>query len=816
MWKRISIFIIKYRLPLLVVIGIITAFMGYHTSQVKLYYGYVHTVPESDPGKVFYENFKETFGEDGNVLAIGVGDTGIYELDNFRRFQYLCNALKNLNGINTVVALPVMRRLERINEAKKFELNPLFEPFPESQDSLNSLLAKARNVKFYERQLINPENGATIILMFLENDVVNAEYRQTLINDIKDTGEAFANQTGINLHYTGLPFVRSVMNDKIKSELWMFSVASFLVTALILLLLFRSWDTVIFPMIVIAVIIIWSLGTISLLGYQMTILTGLIPPIIVIIGIPNSVYLLNKYHQEYSTHRNKILAITNIIQKIGIITLITNLTTSIGFAVLVFTNIDLLIEFGIVAGVNIIATFIVSLVIIPTVFSYLPPPSDRQLRHLKFRPLDYVLNLLDLIVHKYRPQVFIISAVVLVVSVIGLFQIKAITFLVDDIPNDSEIKQDLKFFEENFTGIMPLEILVNTQKKRGALQLRTLQRVATLQDSLAKNPNISYPLSVVNFVRASRQAFYNHAPAFYELPNQRDQAFLLRYMRNSGFKMSPDKGEDPANPRFDLLQSMVDTSGQKLRVSLKIGDIGSNEIKDLVYNDIQPLASEVFEGSDITFDVTGASLLFVRGNQYLINNLMFSMFLAFCIIAVIMGFLFRNFRMILVSLIPNLIPLLMTAGIMGIVGIPLKPSTAIIFSIAFGISVDDSIHFLAKYRQELSSTRYFVPQAVSRSLRETGASMIYTSLILFFGFIIFVGSSFGGTVWLGLLTSITLLIAMFTNLTLLPALLLSFDKRSREINAKVKKIEFQENGHSNGTGSSGNDVEQASYNEDNK
>ncbi|MEM6526254.1 MAG: MMPL family transporter, partial [Bacteroidota bacterium] len=550
------------------------------------------------------------------------------------------------------------------------------------------------------------------------------------------------------------------------------------VTGLILFVFFRTWDAVVFPMTIIAVVVVWVLGSLTLFGYQITLLTGLIPPVIVVIGIPNSVYLLNKYHQEYETHGNKMMAISRVVRKIGLVTLITNFTTAIGFVVLATTDIVILKEFGIVAGLNIMATFIVSIILIPAVFSWLPSPNVKQLKHLKFKPLDFVLTKMDLLVHRHRIFIYSVTAALVGISIYGMYKIETVSYMVDDIPADSDIKKDLSFFEKHFSGIMPLEIVVDTDKRRGAIDVRNLRKLDQLEKFLAEQRDISEPLSLVSFVKAARQAYYGNNPTRYSIPNRRESNFIIRYMRNQ----SDSSG---------LFNSFVDSTLQKMRVSMQVADVGSYKMDSLVNEVIQPKIDTLFAESDLKLNITGTTPLFIKGNKFLIENLRFSLLLAFLIIAVIMAILFANVRMIIISLVPNIIPLLITAGIMGFTGIPLKPSTALIFSIVFGISVDDSIHFLAKYRQELFANRFFVPLAVSKSLRETGASMMYTSIILFAGFVIFAGSSFGGTVALGILTSITLLIAMVTNLILLPSLLLTFDdgKRRRDMHPLIEQYD---------------------------
>ena len=779
MWYKLANFILKYRLILIIGVAIMTGFMGYHAQFTQMSYEMISIVPDDDPDAVYFQQFKEQFGQDGNIMAIGFKDSAIYEVDNFRRLGYMIEELEQLHGVIDVLGLPNMKTLVKNTAQRRFDFEAVFPEEISSQAQLDSLLKVASSLKFYSGQLLNPENGATLIVVSLDKEIINKEDRNVLIYDVERTGLEFEASTGIDVHIAGLPYVRTTNMTRIKGELNQFLILSVIITALILYFFFRSVKAVVIPLIIIGAVILWVIGSIHLFGYNITALTGLIPSIIVVIGIPNSVYLLNKYHHEFAKHGDHHKALRQIIRKIGIITLITNFTTAIGFLVLISTQIPILMEFGIIAGLNIIATFIVSIILLPGIFSYVKPPSQRHLKHMQFPLLNRVLTGLIRITRTSRPAIFITTFIIVLISAFGLTRIKAISYLVDDLPDTSQVLQDLRFFEDNFNGIMPLELVVDTGTKNGVKNLRFLSKIGELEVFLDSMEHISQPISVVSFIKAAKQAYYNNVPGFYDLPTNRERGLLLRYLEGN-------------EEQEELSRSFVDSTGQIIRVSLKVVDVGSNKMDSLVNDIIRPKISELFEGSKLTADITGTTFLFIKGNRFLIENLITSMIIAFFIIALIMAVLFRKGKMIVISLIPNIIPLLMTGAIMGYFGIPLKPSTALVFSIAFGISVDDSIHFLAKYRQEMAINGNHVIKAVETSIRETGASMIYTSIILFFGFVIFSFSQFGGTIALGKLTSITLLIAMLTNVIVLPALLLHFDKGSES--KEAESIPFSENG----------------------
>ena len=778
MWSKIVDGIIRLRTYLMVAIGLITVVMGYYATKVEMSYDLSRSVPPGDPEMVFFTNFKKQFGEDGNVMAVGVMDSALYQLKNFQRFTQLSNEIKTIPGINDVLSLPALRIILKDTVNTKFQLAPLFPEKVTSQPELDSLLTIARGQHFYMGQLVNVDNGATLILAPMNKEYVNSAKRMEVTRQLIDYGASFTKDTGIELHYAGLPFVRSVMASQVKKELIFFTYMSAIVTGLIMLIFFRSFRAVAFSLMMIGIMVVWVMGTISLFHFKISLLSGMIPPVIITIGITNAIYLLNKYHLEFVKKRNKEEAIRAVVMKMGLATFLTNLTVAIGFLTLLYTDITILREFGIVAGINIIALFVLSLVMIPSILAWMPDPKPKHLKHLDFKLLGAFVKFIDLIVHRYRPAIYISTGVITAIAVWGMSMLYSVSYIVDDIPEESQLKKDLKFVEANFTGIMPLEmeIDIQTKRKRPLLDVKNIEIIDRFESAMDSITLTSRPISIISFVKASKQAFYNNNPDRYQLPSKQEAGFILRYMKGQ----SDNSG---------LFKAFVDSSFHKMRISMQMADIGSKRMDSLVHGVIEPktklLAKELQDNlksdkDSVTVTITGSSKIFIKGNNFLIENLTESLVLACILITLSMALLFANARMILISLIPNLIALMITAGLMGFFNIPLKASTALIFSITFGISVDNSIRFLAKYRQELLATGFFVPKAISESILETGKSIIYTSIVLFAGFIIFVFSDFGGTVALGLLTSTTLIISMFTNLILLPTLIMTFDKPKKK------------------------------------
>jgi uncharacterized protein len=785
MWLKISHAILQYRLLILLTLVGLTAYFAYLGRYAELSYDYTSAVPADDPELVYFNQFKKLFGDDGTVMAIGLKDKRAFELANFQKLKQLSQKIAQLKGITQVLSLPQMQYLVKDTSQKRFVAQALFPPSLREQKQLDTLLQKAYQQKFYENLLFNPQNGATLILATIDKRILDSPARSQLLKDILALGANFKTQTNIELYYGGLPHIRTVVAGYVQFELRQLLMLSGLATALILFFFFRSLVGVLVPLLVIATVVIWSLGMTVLLNFKLTLLTGLLPPILVVIGIPNCVYLLTKYHQEYQRTRVKRVALAHIIQKIGLVTFMTNLTTAIGFGVFVFTDNTIIQQFGVISFLSVLATFLVSLLLFPILYSYLPAPSARHLRHLDRKPLQKMLAFLETTVFNYRSIIYGVVIALAVVSLLGVWQIKAVSYMLDNVPNGSKPKSDLQFFEQNFSGLMPLEILVDTKKKKGVMALQNLRKIDELEQKLAKVNLIGRPLSIVNLTKGATQAYYNNNPAFYDLPSNRDRVFILNYLQG---------GQDTIGNR--LLRTMVDSTGQKMRISLKVADVGSTRLDSLINQVIKPIIQETFKGSKTEATITGTTLIFIKGNVYLIRSLESSLILAVVLIGLIMATLFGSFRMILISVMTNLLPLVITAGMMGYFNIPLKPSTALIFSIAFGIAVDDSIHYLARYRQELKLNNYHVPTAVRIALHETGTGMFYTSIVLFCGFIVFVNSDFEGTLVLGSLTATTLLVAMVGNLILLPALLLTFDdgryaKKSQWIDYYDENFHFE-------------------------
>jgi len=759
MWLTIARVILRFRAVFIWLIIVSTYFMVQKSSDVSLSYSMARLLPKNSDAQLDYNLFVEKFGIKDNVMIIGVNSENFFNIDNFQHWQSFADNIKSIPGVEDVYSITDAVGLKKSKQEKMLIVESLFDNV-NTQKSLDKVVNELRQLPFYDDRLIN--DSAVLMLVSLSNDYVTSGKRVKMINGITDFGDIFTNVSQKEVKYSGLPYIRTVHSELIRKEVGLFIFLALLVTAIILFFFFRSAKVMMISMVVVGIGVFWSFGTLGILGYEITILTALIPPLLIVIGVPNCIFLINKYHNEFREHGNKSRSLVQMIRRVGNITILTNTTTALGFATFILTSSKDLRQFGLVASINIFAVFILSLLLIPIVFSYLDPPKKRHVSHLDRKWLNNLIQKITFFVTEKRTVVYAATITIISIALFGLLQMRIAGNITDDMPKESALYKDIKFFEKHYKSVMPFEIVIDTHRKNGITKLSTLKRINKLTDTLMTYDEFSRPLSIIDPIKYSKQAIYNGEKRFYTLPNSQEKRWLLDYTLNS---------ESPS----EWMDALVDENQQTGRVSLYVTDIGTSRMKELK-DELRLKIDKIFNPEKYKVILTGTSVVFLEGTTYLVKNLFISLFLAILLISIFMAWMFNSFRMVVVSLIPNLIPLLVTASIMGYFGISIKPSTILVFSIAFGISVDDTIHFLAKYRQELKYRNNNIKDSVVAAIKETGVSMFYTSIVLFFGFFIFIASQFGGTLALGLLVSITLLIALLSNLIVLPAMLLSLEK----------------------------------------
>lgn len=764
MFTRISRIILKNRILLISIIAVLTGFMAFNAQKVSLSYENTAMLAETDSAIVAYHQFKKQFGEDGNVLMVGIKDPEIFTIEHFNAWYDLALDIKEIEGVQDVISMTRAIRLVKNDSARQFDFYPLVENRPQTQQEVDSLKNTILGLKFYEGMLYNPKTHAALMAITIDKKLMNDKSRIALVNQIVDTSAAYQAQVGNEIHYSGMPYIRTFTMQKVKKELFMFVILSIFISALIMYLFFRSVKVLLSSLLIVGISIVWVIGLIVLFGFKITILSGVIPSLIIIIAIENCIYILNKYHWEYRSHGNKIRALIRVVQRIGFASLMTNAATALGFAAFILIPNQMLREFGLVTAISIMLEYVLCIVLVPIIFSYIDTPKEKHIKHLDSNFFGAIINKIIHLISYRRNLLYSIAGLLLLVGIWGVSLMKTSGKVVDDFRTDDPIYLDLKFFENNFGGVMPFEVSIDAKKKNGILVGSTIDKIDELQNIINSHKEFSRPLSIAELFKYSRQAYFGGDSSMYSMPSKMEKGFIMSYLPKN------QKG------KTNILNSYIDSTKRYTRVSFQMADIVTKQMDSLMA-DIVPRIDSIFPADKYKVTVTGNSVVYARGTNFLIKNLFESVAIAIVLISLLMALLFSSVRMILVSMIPNLIPLLVTAAIMGFTGIPIKPSTIIVFSVALGISVDNAIQYLSRYRHELKVTNGSIKKSAINALREAGFSMIYTSIVLVLGFSVFAISGFGGTQALGVLISTTLFIAMFFNIMILPSLLLTLDKR---------------------------------------
>jgi predicted RND superfamily exporter protein len=773
MWGRIAAFVLRYRVTLLLLMTAGFVYAAFQASKVELSYEYTRAIPTDNAKYQAYQQFLKKFGDDGTLLVIGVETDQLFTKEIFNDYIRLSRNLKKVKGVEQVLSVPDAIMLIKNTETEKPLVRPIFPGPFDSQSDLDSARKVFENLLFYRGLLYNPDTHAYLMAISVNKQIMNSAGRTAVVGNIVKSGDEFGSLHHLQMHYSGLPLIRTNMATKVATEMKWFLLGSVLLSALILLIFFRSLSNMILSLIVVIIGVVFSLATMHLFGYKITLLNALIPPLIVVIGIPNCIYFLNKYHTSFRETGDKKKALLEMIRKMGIVTLFCNIAAAIGFGVFALTKSAILKEFGVVAGINIMLLFVISIILIPGVLSFLPDPKARHMKYLTNRWLTTLLGWLENWALHHKRTIFISTVVILAISVAGITRLRSEAFILDDLPKTDPVYADLKFFENNFKGVMPLEILIDTKRKNGLRLnlLGNLTKIDQLSSYIDSSAVMARPLSMVELLKFVRQAYYNNDSADYGLPNEFDLGFLAPYLN-----MKADSGSKPSGV-LKLANSFIDSNKQVLRISVNMADVGSIRLPQIL-GEVQKRADQLFDTAHYQITFTGTTVTFLEGSSFIIAGLKQSIIWAFVLIAGCMLYLFRSVRILICSLLPNVIPLIITAGVMGWVGVPLKPSTVLVFSIALGIAIDITIRFLVNFKQD-STSGSSVTSTVIRTIHSTGISIIYTSLVLIAGFVIFCFSGFGGTQALGWLTSLTLVMATLTNLIFLPALLIAISPKKK-------------------------------------
>jgi hypothetical protein len=533
---------------------------------------------------------------------------------------------------------------------------------------------------------------------------------------------------------------------------------------LFLAITYRALWAILVPLLVVALAGIWTLGFMTAVGKPLDLMMVLLPTIIFVVGMSDVIHILTRYIEELRLGNSKIAALTTTFKEVGIATFLTSLTTGVGFLTLMISNISPISDFGLYTAIGVFIAYVLAFSLMPSILIFLPKPKiaenprlKKQWTRLLGKSMTWTLRNGKIILYS--------STLLVMLAVLGILKLEVNTFLIDDLPRSHPMKADFMFFDKHFGGSRPFEMAVQVRDPAlSVFDYPVLMEMEKVENYLLHSYGTSALTSPVIIIKQTNQAVNGGLRKYHIIPDSLDLVKLDRFINQ--IKRQP------------YFNSMVSADQKSSRFSGRMGDIGSS-ITTAKTTALRNFINADIDTTLVNFRVTGTSLLIDKNNAYLVKNMSTGLAIAFAVVALIAGLMFRSWRMILITLIPNVIPLLLVAGIMGALGITLKLSSSVIFTVAFGIAVDDTIHFISKLKMELAKGKSKL-YAIKRTYFSTGKAIIITTLILISGFLTLLWSSFGGTYYIGLFVGLTLLFALIIDLTLLPVFILLFYKQGEQ------------------------------------
>ncbi|MBT8274060.1 MAG: MMPL family transporter, partial [Bacteroidia bacterium] len=402
-WETIARLILRNRTVIIIALIASTILLAKQWDKMRFTYTEANLLPDKHEVNIEYNAFLEIFGEEGNLIVLGVKDPSLFTVEKLNAWNQFSNRFKDFEEVETVVSIHDLQKLVKNESKQKFDLKPFIKDSISSIEQINKLTDELFNkYPFYDNFLFSAASKTIRTAIYLKKDIVNTSARKDFIlNTLIDEVKTFEESTNLDVRVSGMPYIRTLNSQVIVNEIGGFIAAALGITSLIFFFFFRSFRATFISMFVVIIGVMWTFGILGLLEYEITVLTALIPPLIIVIGIPNCIFLINKYQHEVRKHGNKAKSLQRVITKIGNATLMTNVTTASGFATFIFTKSKLLQEFGTVASLSILAIFVLCLLIIPIIYSVMPMPKDKHLEHLNKRWINTFVDWMEKMVkHK--------------------------------------------------------------------------------------------------------------------------------------------------------------------------------------------------------------------------------------------------------------------------------------------------------------------------------------------------------------------------------------------------------------------------------
>ena len=753
LWSRITDWIIEHSRAIVVVVVLVTVYLGWWATRVQTDHRPGHFLDEDSDVVRDFERLSSLFDPSQDVLYVIFPDSDARDPSFLQDLDSLTQWIERQNGVTSALSLTNAPFLVRVGDS--LQTTRLYDT--SLPDSL--IDQRIRDASYIRGLLMTNEGTAPAVIVRIDSEFNDTPARIVLVRSIERRASAVVGDPAM----AGFPYVRSMYGERVTREAPLFTFLALAISLLMLYVTFRARRAVLLPTIVVALGIVWTVGLIALFDHRLNIVTSVLPALLVVIGMANSIHLTTKFYDRYHILADRRAAMKDTMRIVGLATFLTSLTTAIGFLVLELSGSRLLAEFGLFAALGVGVLYILSVTLIPISYIALEAPEATKIRIATDVRFSGMFDALARLTRRRAAAVILLSAGLIVTAIVGGSRISTDIFVFSDFYEDDPMRQNLRRFEEAYGGVLPMELVIVSNDEGRFRSISAVRGIDRLQQQLATFEGVGATYSVADLLKLANQAYFGGHPQAYRIPS----GFELPFLQSALQSLEDHVREDLAGS----LPQFTDSSFAATRIYMGVDDVGTDRMNAIADSAIS-LASDTFTGDYEVF-ATGTAIKATRSGENLVANLAVSLAIALAAISVIMALLFRSIRLTLISLIPNVIPLILVAGAMGFAGVVLKPSTALIFPLAFGIAVDDTIHFLAKYRM-VSAAGVPRDEAVVITLRETGKAILFTSLVLMGGFLVFTLSSFGGTVSMGALTALTLFAALIANLFLLPALLFRY------------------------------------------
>ena len=737
--------ILNHPKVILSILAAITLVLGTFLPKVKMDFSIEQLFSQNDPVINRFLNFREEFdGVDNRIFLLYESDDP-FSYKNLELNKKMVYAFENIEGVSKVTSLT---NIELFTEGGEYLLSPVYENIPKSIDSLNIAKERILSSDLLKNYLISEDGKVAAILIEVSDSFNEHESRESIVKQIDELQLG----TDWTWHQTGLPIIRTRYVQYMIADNITFLIPVLSMLILLLSLLFRSLVGLALPLIVVLLTIIWTLGFMTATGITINIISYIIPTLLMVVGISDSVHFLVKYYKTLHLLGDKREALTQSLQKIGTAIFLTSITTAIGFGALSMVNIEIVKEFGIFTAMGVFFAFIITVLFIPSTLMLLGKTPKTKLEAYSRGYRVKIVKKLITIVRGHPKKIIFTGITITIIGFFGALQINPHSKLLDDLRPGNTLLEDMRLAEDRMGSVLPVEIIITVDENENFEDIQDVA-VISFTDELAsyisKIPEIGKVVSVSDYLKAINQAMNDGDKSFYQVPLSREIISQYMLLYDSEFN------------------SLINSDLTKLRIASQIKDIDSRRSAEIEKELNTYIASVIPEG--ITAEVTGTAFLALRTNNYLVKNLLGSFLVALIIITFLMIVLFRSVKMAFISILPNIIPMMVMAAVLGFLQIPLRPATAMTFAVAFGIAVDDTLHYLIRYRMELSKQHY--RQANDSTMLGTGIAMMSTTAILSAGFLVLILSQFTPTVEFGMLSVITIVTALIGDLTFLPALL---------------------------------------------